>query len=142
MAADMSIELGTESALDVLLKAKTLEARGRSVIHLEVGDPDFPTPAHIVEAGIRALRDGRTRYGPAPGSPELREALSDPLRERGAAATPDQVLVAPGAKPVLFYALLATISPGDEVLVPDPGFPCAAGRRARRASSADLPERE
>jgi aspartate aminotransferase len=121
--ASRVFELGTESALDVLLRARALEARGRSVIHLEVGEPDFPTPPHIVEAGIRALRDGRTRYGPAPGSPDLREALSEHLRERGVDASPDRVLVAPGAKPVLFYALLATISPGDEVLIPDPGFP-------------------
>src|SRR5260370_13183482 len=121
--AERVFQLGTETALDVLVKARALEARGRRVIHLEVGEPDFPTPAHIVEAGMRALREGRTRYGPAPGSPELREALSDHLRERGVVANPDRVLVAPGAKPILFYALLATVSPGDEVLVPDPGFP-------------------
>jgi len=121
--ASRVFELGTESALDVLLKARALEARGRSVIHLEVGEPDFPTPPHIIEAGIRALRDGRTRYGPAPGSPELREALVEHLRERGAPATPDRVLVTPGAKPILFYGLLAIVGHGDEVLIPDPGFP-------------------
>jgi aspartate/methionine/tyrosine aminotransferase len=121
--ASRVFELGTESALDVLLKAKALEARGRKVIHLEVGEPDFPTPQHIVEAGIRALRDGRTRYGPAPGSLDLREALAEHLRDRGATATPDRVLVTPGAKPILFFALLAVVSPGDEVLIPDPGFP-------------------
>ena len=121
--ASRVFELGTESALDVLLKAKALEARGRTVIHLEVGEPDFPTPPHIVEAGIRALRDGRTRYGPAPGSLDLREALAEHLRERGTLATPDRVLVTPGAKPILFYALLAVVSPGDEVIIPDPGFP-------------------
>src|SRR5450432_483690 len=116
-------ELGTESALDVLLKAKALEAKGRKIIHLEVGEPDFPTPPHIVEAGIKALRDGRTRYGAAPGTIELREALAEHLQERGAQATADRVLVTPGAKPILFYGLLATVSQGDEVLVPDPGFP-------------------
>jgi aspartate aminotransferase len=121
--ASRVFELGTESALDVLVKAKALEARGRKVIHLEVGEPDFPTPPHIVEAGIRALLDGRTRYGPAPGSLDLREALVEHLRERGAEATPDRVLVTPGAKPILFYALLAVVSPGDEVIIPDPGFP-------------------
>jgi aspartate/methionine/tyrosine aminotransferase len=121
--ASRVFELGTESALDVLLKAKALEAKGRKVIHLEVGEPDFPTPPHIVEAGIRALRDGRTRYGPAPGSLDLREALAEHLRERGTAATADRVLVTPGAKPILFYGLLALVSPGDEVLIPDPGFP-------------------
>jgi aspartate aminotransferase len=116
-------ELATESALDVLLKAKALEAKGRKVIHLEVGEPDFPTPPHIIEAGIKALRDGRTRYGAAPGTIELREALAEHLRERGTQATADRVLVTPGAKPILFYGLLATVSVGDEVLVPDPGFP-------------------
>src|SRR5256885_15518512 len=126
-AASRLFELGTESALDVLLKARALEARGRSVIHLEVGEPDFPTPPHIVEAGIRALRDGKTRYGPAPGSPALREAICDHLREsRGIQASIDRVLVAPGAKPILFYGLLACVSPGDEVLIPDPGFPIYA----------------
>jgi aspartate aminotransferase len=116
-------ELATESALDVLLKAKALEAKGRKIIHLEVGEPDFPTPPHIIEAGIKALRDGRTRYGAAPGTIELREALAEHLHERGAEATADRVLVTPGAKPILFYGLLATVSAGDEVLVPDPGFP-------------------
>jgi aspartate aminotransferase len=97
------------------------------VIHLEMGEPDFPTPKHIVEAGIRALREGKTRYGPAPGSPVLREAICDELREtRGVAAGIDRVLVAPGAKPVLFYGFLACVSPGDEVLIPDPGFPIYA----------------
>jgi aspartate/methionine/tyrosine aminotransferase len=121
------LSLGTESALDVLLKARALEARGHSVIHLEVGEPDFPTPPHIVEAGIRALREGKTRYGPAPGSPALREAVCDELREtRGVAAGIDRVLIAPGAKPILFYGFLACVSPGDEVLIPDPGFPIYA----------------
>jgi aspartate aminotransferase len=116
-------ELATESALDVLLKAKALEAKGRKIIHLEVGEPDFPTPPHIIEAGIKALRDGRTRYGAAPGTIELREALAEHLHERGAEATAERVLITPGAKPILFYGLLATVSAGDEVLVPDPGFP-------------------
>jgi aspartate/methionine/tyrosine aminotransferase len=125
--ASRVLALGTESALDVLLKARALEARGRSVIHLEVGEPDFPTPRHIVEAGIGALREGKTRYGPAPGSPALREAICDELREtRGVAAGIDRVLVAPGAKPILFYGFLACVSPGDEVLIPDPGFPIYA----------------
>jgi aspartate aminotransferase len=125
--ASRVFELGTESALDVLVKARALEARGRSVIHLEVGEPDFPTPPHIVEAGIRALRDGKTRYGAAPGSPALREAICDHLREsRAIQAGIDRILVAPGAKPILFYGLLACVSPGDEVLIPDPGFPIYA----------------
>src|SRR2546428_2768749 len=118
--------LGTETALDVLVKARAVEARGRQVIHLEVGEPDFPTPGHIVEAGVRALRDGYTRYGPPAGSPGLREAIAEHLAQRGVRANPEHVLVTPGAKPNLFYGFLATIAPGDEALVPDPGFPIYA----------------
>jgi len=118
--------LGTENAMDVLVKARALEARGRKVIHLEVGEPDFPTPEHIVEAGIRALRDGHTRYcGPA-GIPALREAICDHLVERGVIGNPENVVVTPGAKPILFYGFLLTLSPGDEALIPDPGFPIYA----------------
>lgn len=115
--------LGTETALDVLVKARALEARGRRVLHLEIGEPDFPTPEHIVEAGVRALREGRTRYGPPAGLPELREAICQELAGRGVRASIEQVLVCAGAKPAILYGLLATIEPGDEVLVPDPGFP-------------------
>src|SRR3954468_1454874 len=118
--------LGTETALDVLVKARAVEARGRKVIHLEVGEPDFPTPPHIVEAGIRALREGKTRYGAPSGIPALREAICEHLIERGVRAHPDHVLVTPGAKPILFYGFLATLAPGDEVLIPDPGFPIYA----------------
>src|SRR3989449_1456656 len=118
--------LGTETALDVLVKARAVEARGREVIHLEVGEPDFRTPEHIVEAGIRALRDGKTRYGAPSGLPALREAICEQLAERKVSAHPDHVLVTPGAKPILFYGFLATLSPGDEVLIPDPGFPIYA----------------
>ena len=118
--------LGTETALDVLVKARAVEARGRKVIHLEVGEPDFPTPGHIVEAGVRALRDGYTRYGAPGGSQTLREAICEHLDERGVRASPEHVVVTPGAKPNLFYGFLATISPGDEVLIPDPGFPIYA----------------
>src|SRR3954470_16891603 len=125
--ADRVLQLGTETALDVLLKARAVEARGRSVIHLEVGEPDFPTPAHIVEAGVKALRDGQTRYGPPAGLPELREAIcAELLESRGIKAAPENVVVAPGAKPLIFYGILATITPGDEVLIPDPGFPIYA----------------
>src|SRR5256885_5846420 len=103
--------LGTETALDVLVKARAIEARGRSVIHLEVGEPDFPTPPHIVEAGVRALRDGQTRYGPPAGLPELRDAIcAELLESRGVRAGPERIVVAPGAKP----------------LIPDPGFPIYA----------------
>jgi aspartate aminotransferase len=117
-------DLGTETAFDVLARARALEAQGRRVLHLEIGEPDFPTPQHIVEAGVRALRDGYTRYGPPPGLPALREAICERLlAERGVRASPDEVVVTPGAKPILFLAILATVGPGDEVLVPDPGFP-------------------
>jgi aspartate aminotransferase len=125
--AERIFQLGTETALDVLIKARALEARGRKVIHLEVGEPDFPTPGHIVEAGVRALRDGHTRYGPPAGLPELREAICAELLEtRAVRAGPERIVVAPGAKPLVFFGLLAAVSPGDEVLIPDPGFPIYA----------------
>src|SRR6195256_3756273 len=110
--------LGTETALDVLVKARAVEARGRTVIHLEIGEPDFPPPIHIVEAGVRALRDGKTRYGAPAGLLSLREAICEELNFRNVRALPDRVRVTPGAKPILFYGFLATLSAGDEVLVP------------------------
>jgi aspartate aminotransferase len=116
--------LGTESAFEVLARAKALEASGRRVIHLEIGEPDFATPDHIVEAGVRALRAGHTHYCPAPGLPELREAAAAYLsRSRGIVVDPERVVVTPGAKPILFFGVLATCDPGDEVIYPDPGFP-------------------
>ncbi len=118
--------LATESAMDVLVKARAVEARGRQVIHLEVGEPDFPTPEHIVEAGVRAIREGHTRYCAPGGVTPLREAICEHLVERAVVAGPDQVLVAPGTKPILFYGFLLTLSPGDEALIPDPGFPVYA----------------
>jgi len=116
-------ELGTETAFEVLARAKRLEAQGRTVLHLEIGEPDFATPSHIVEAGIRALRDGATKYAPAAGLAELREAIAAWVSGRGVSARPENVLVTSGAKPMLYYALTALIEPGDEVLIPDPGFP-------------------
>jgi aspartate aminotransferase len=116
--------LGTETAFEVLGRARVLEAQGRSVIHLEIGEPDFATPAHITEAGIEALRAGATHYGPAAGIPELREAIAeDSTRRRGVRATPEMVVVTPGAKPILFFVILALVDEGDEVLYPNPGFP-------------------
>jgi aspartate aminotransferase len=116
--------LGTETAFEVLVRAKALEARGQTVIHLEIGEPDFDTPANITEAAVKALRDGATHYGPAPGLPELREAIAeDSSRRRGARATPEMVVVTPGAKPILFFVILALVDEGDEVLYPNPGFP-------------------
>jgi aspartate aminotransferase len=122
--ADRMGRLGTETAFEVLARAKALEATGRRVIHLEIGEPDFGTPAHIVEAGMRALRDGHTHYCPAPGLPQLREACAEHLSaHRGLAVDPARVVVAPGAKPFLYFGVLATCQAGDEVIYPNPGFP-------------------
>ena len=116
--------LGTETAFSVLAKARAMERAGRDVIHLEIGEPDFDTPAHITEAGIAALRAGETHYCPAVGIPELREAAAAELtRSRGVDIAPERTLVANGAKPFLFFTILATCEPGDEVIYPDPGFP-------------------
>jgi aspartate aminotransferase len=116
--------LGTETAFEVLARARALESRGRAVIHLEIGEPDFATPAHITAAAVEALRGGATHYGPAAGIPELREAIaSDSTRRRGVRGTPEMVVVTPGAKPILFFVILALIDEGDEVLYPSPGFP-------------------
>ncbi len=122
--ADSMGRLGTETAFEVLARAKALEATGRRVIHLEIGEPDFATPAHIVEAGVRALREGHTHYCPAPGLPQLREACAAHLSaHRGLEIDPGRVVVAPGAKPFLYFGVLATCNPGDEVIYPNPGFP-------------------
>lgn len=116
--------LGTETAFEVLARARALEAEGRRVIHLEIGEPDFATPPHIVEAAAKALRDGETHYCPAPGIPALREACAAHLSQlRGLPVEASRVVVTPGAKPMLFFGVLATCEPGDEVIYPNPGFP-------------------
>lgn len=116
--------LGTETAFEVLAKARALEAQGRDIIHLEIGEPDFDTPAHIVEAGVQALRDGYTHYGPSPGLPELRQAIAAEVsRTRAIDVEAENVVVTPGAKPIMFYTMLALVDEGDEVLYPNPGFP-------------------
>jgi aspartate aminotransferase len=116
--------LGTETAFEVLVRARALEAQGRNIVHLEIGEPDFDTPGHITEAAIAALRGGATHYGPSAGLPELREAIAqDSTRRRGVRATPEMVVVTPGAKPILFFVILALVDEGDEVLYPNPGFP-------------------
>jgi len=116
--------LGTESAFEVLARAKALEAAGQRVIHLEIGEPDFPTAEHIGEAAVEALRAGQTHYVPAPGIPALRESVAAFLERTGRLRTsPDRVVVTPGAKPIMFFTILALCGPGDEVLYPDPGFP-------------------
>jgi aspartate/methionine/tyrosine aminotransferase len=116
--------LGTETAFEVLVRARALEAQGRSVIHLEIGEPDFDTPSHITDAAVAALKGGATHYGPSPGLPDLRQAVAeDSTARRGVKATPEMVVVTPGGKPVMFYVILALVDPGDEVLYPNPGFP-------------------
>ena len=116
--------LGTETAFEVLAKACVLEAQGKEIVHLEIGEPDFDTPKHIVEAGVQALRDGQTHYGPTAGLPQLREAIARNSREvRGIDTDPSQVVVTPGAKPIMFYVILALAEPGVEVIHPNPGFP-------------------
>ncbi len=116
--------LGTETAFSVLAKAKAMEARGRDVIHLEIGEPDFDTPAHVVEAGCRALRNGHTHYTPTAGIPELRAAIAEDVgRSRGLEVAPEQVVVTPGGKPIMFFAILALVDGGDEVVLPNPAFP-------------------
>jgi aspartate aminotransferase len=122
--AERMAHLGTESAFEVLARAKALEAAGTPVIHLEIGEPDFPTAGHITEAAVEALRAGHTHYVPAPGIPALREAVAAFLERNGRMrVSPDRVVVTPGAKPIMFFTILALAGPGDEVLYPDPGFP-------------------
>ncbi len=116
--------LGTETAFSVLAKAKALEAQGRDIIHLEIGEPDFDTAGHIIEAGCRALRSGETHYTPTAGIPELREAIAaDVAESRSVSIDPAQVVVTPGGKPIMFFAILALVEEGDEVLMPNPAFP-------------------
>lgn len=116
--------LGTETAFSVLAKAKALEAAGREVIHLEIGEPDFDTPANVVEAGCRALKEGQTHYTPAAGIPELRAAIAnDVATRRGINVDPAQVVVTPGGKPIMFFVMLALVGAGDEVSMPNPAFP-------------------
>ncbi len=125
--AERMERLGTETAFEVLARARALERQGRDIIHLEIGEPDFPTPPHIVAAAKQALDDGYTHYGPTPGLPELREAIAGEVaKTRGIRVHPDQVVVTPGAKPIMFFTILALVQPGDEVILPDPGFPIYA----------------
>ena len=116
--------LGTETAFEVLAKARALEKQGREIVHLEIGEPDFDTPSNIKEAAIKAMKAGYTHYVPAAGIPELREAIAEYLsKSRGITVEPDEVVVTPGAKPIIFFSILALVEPGDEVMYPNPGFP-------------------
>ena len=119
--------LQPEGAYAVLARARALEAQGRDIIHLEIGQPDFPTPAHIAQAGAEAILDGHTRYTPPAGSNDLRAAIAETAgAQRGMTISPEEVIVGPGGKPAIFYAAMALVEAGDEVIIPDPGFPSYA----------------
>ena len=123
LAGRMS-RLGTETAFEVLNRARALEKQGKEIIHLEIGEPDFDTPANVVEAGVDALQQGWTHYGPAAGLPELRQTIAEYVsRTRNVPVSSDEVVVVPGGKPIIFFTMLALIEAGDEVIYPNPGFP-------------------
>ena len=123
LASRMS-RLGTETAFEVLNKARALERQGRSIVHLEIGEPDFDTPGNVVEAAVDALHKGWTHYGPSAGLPELRQAIAEYVsRTRGVKVTSDEVVVVPGGKPIIFFSILSLVDEGDEVIYPNPGFP-------------------
>ncbi|GBF26186.1 MAG: pyridoxal phosphate-dependent aminotransferase [Caldithrix sp.] len=116
--------LGTETAFEVMAKAKALAAQGKDMIYLQIGEPDFPTPKHIIEAGVAALRDGQTHYSPAAGIMPLREAIvQEVYSRRGVKPSPQEVVVTPGAKPIIYFLIMACCEAGDEVIYPNPGFP-------------------
>jgi aspartate aminotransferase len=116
--------LGTETAFEVLVRARALEAQGRDIVHLEIGEPDFDTPENIVDAGVNALRKGFTHYSPSNGVIELRKAIADDVSQsRGIKVTPEEVVVVPGGKPIIFFIMMALVEEGDEVIYPNPGFP-------------------
>ena len=122
--AERMNRLEIESAFDVLVKARALEAKGRNIVHLEIGEPDFPSPAHVIEAAKRALDEGWTHYGPPQGLPDLRDAIGAYIsRTRSISVSGKRDCVVPGGKPIIFFPMLALIEPGDEVIYPDPGFP-------------------
>ncbi|MBV8819829.1 MAG: pyridoxal phosphate-dependent aminotransferase, partial [Acidobacteriaceae bacterium] len=122
--AERMNRIGVETAFEVLVRARALEAQGRSIIHLEIGEPDFDTPAHVIEAANEALRQGWTHYGPTQGYPDFRSAIAAHVSEtRGIQVGPENVCVVPGGKPIMFFPMLALLEPGDEVIYPNPGFP-------------------
>ena len=122
--ADRMSRLGTETAFEVLARAKLLEKKGKDIIHLEIGEPDFDTPNNIKDAAIKALKEGYTHYGPSAGLPEVREVIAQYVsKTRKINAKPEQVVVTPGAKPIMFFSILALANQGDEVIYPNPGFP-------------------
>src|SRR5438046_7404853 len=122
--AKRMVRLGTETAFEVLVKARALEAKGRDIVHLEIGEPDFDTPGNIINAATDALHKGFTHYGPSAGLPELRETIAEYVSgTRRVKATPEEVVVVPGGKPIIFFSILALAEEGDEVIYPNPGFP-------------------
>ena len=122
--AERMSRLGTETAFEVLNKARALERQGKQIIHLEIGEPDFDTPSNVVESAVQALHKGWTHYGPSAGLPELRQAIAEEVsRTRGVDVKPEEVVVVPGGKPIIFFTILALINEGDEVIYPNPGFP-------------------
>lgn len=122
--ADRVYRLGTETAFEVLARARALEAEGKHIIHLQIGEPDFPTPKNICDAGVKSIQAGDTHYTPAPGTMDVRKAIADYVsRTRGLDFVPENVVMTPGAKPIMFYIILALIQKGDEVIYPNPGFP-------------------
>jgi aspartate/methionine/tyrosine aminotransferase len=122
--AERMSRIGSESAFEVLARARALERQGKNIIHLEIGEPDFPTPKHVIEAGQRALDEGWTKYGPTPGFPEFREAIAHYISQtRGVRADAESVCVVPGGKPIMYFTMMALLESGDEVIYPDPSFP-------------------
>src|ERR1041385_283805 len=122
--ADRMSRLGTENAFEVFNRAKKLESQGKEIVHLELGEPDFQTPPHVIAAAKQAIDDGWTHYNPPQGLPQFREAIAEEgATSRGIPVSPEEVVVEPGAKPIIFYTLMALIEAGDEVIYPNPGFP-------------------
>jgi len=116
--------LGMETAFEVLAKARALEAQGKDIVHLEIGEPDFDSPANVIDAGVKAMRGGWTHYTPSAGLPALREAIAaDVTKSRGVKVTPEEVVVVPGGKPTIYFTFTALVEEGDEVIYPNPGFP-------------------
>ena len=137
-------QIGVESAFEVLVKARALEATGKSVIHLEIGEPDFPTPRNVIEAGKKALDEGWTKYGPTQGLPELRQSIAAYIsRTRGIKVGPQNVCVVPGGKPIMYFMIIALLEEGDEAIYPDPGFPIYESMiRFQGAKPVPIPLRE
>jgi len=124
MFAERMSRLGTETAFEVLARAKAMEAEGRDMVHLEIGEPDFDTPPNIVKAAIKALKSGYTHYGPSAGLLDARRVFAEHItKDRGVEVKPENIVITPGAKPILFFSILALVDEGDEVVYPNPGFP-------------------